>query len=107
MASRPVGPVLEAIQRTLQEGHRVFWVGDLFVPKEGEVPPDPPPAPYAPWGWNDDPYYYYWGLQAGHFIRSHALNAEPVAVPVQQPVSGYEEMSLYVIDGWRGGDAAR
>jgi hypothetical protein len=108
MTRRAIAPVLEGIQRALQEGHRVFWVGDLFVPKEGEVPFDPPPAPHAPWGWTDDPYYYYWGLQAGHLIRSHALNTTPIDVPLQQAVSGYEEMSLHVINGWKdtvGGDA--
>jgi hypothetical protein len=103
MSSQPIAPVLEGIQRALQEGHRVFWVGDLLVPKEGEGPPDPPSAPRASWGWNDGPYYYSWGLQAGYFMKSHAQNAALIDVPVEQAVSGYEEMPLYVIDGWRGG----
>jgi hypothetical protein len=36
-------------------------------------------------------------------MKSHAQNAALIDVPVEQAVSGYEEMPLYVIDGWRGG----
>lgn len=107
MSRRPMAPILEGIQRALQEGHRVFWVGDLFVPMEGELPPDPPPAPRAPWGWDDGPYYYSWGLQVGHFIQSHAQTTAQIEVPLQQAVSGYEETSLYVIGGWRVADSVR
>jgi Dolichyl-phosphate-mannose-protein mannosyltransferase len=106
-SDRPIAPVLEGMQNALQGGHRVFWVGDLFVPKEGEVPPNPPPAPLASWGWSDGPYYYYWGLQAGYLMKSHAQNAAAVEVPLQQAVSAYEEAWLYVIDGWRDGDGTR
>ena len=106
-SSRPMASVLEGIQRTLQEGHRLFWVGDLYVPKEGEVPPDPPPAPRAPWGWNAGHYYYYWGLQAGYLLQSHAQKAAAIDVPLPQAVNGYEDKSLYVIDGWRDGERIR
>lgn len=107
MSSRPMAPVLEGIQRVLQEGHRVFWVGDLFVPIEGEVPLDPPPAPRAPWGWDDGPYYYSWGLQAAYLIQSNAREAAQIEVPLEQPVSGFEETSLYMFGGWRGAERAR
>lgn len=107
MSRRPMAPVLEGIQRVLQEGHRVFWVGDLFVPIEGEVPLDPPPAPRAPWGWDDGPYYYSWGLQAAYLIQSNAREAAQIEVPLEQPVSGFEETSLYMFGGWRGAERAR
>lgn len=107
MSGGAMEPVLEKIQTALRERHRVFWVGDLFLPKKGEFPADPPPAPNAPWGWADGPYYYHWGLQAGSLIQSHAKAAEQLEVPVQQAVSEYEDAGLYVFSGWWEGDTTR
>jgi hypothetical protein len=104
MAGGVMAPVLEEMRRALREGHRVFWVGDLFLPKQGEVPGDPPPPMSAPWGWSDGPYYYHWGLQAGYLIQSHAKAAELVELPVRQAVNPYEDAALYVFSGWWGGE---
>ncbi len=98
MSGGAMAPVLEGMQRALREGHRVFW-GDLFLPKQGEVPADPPPPTRAPWGWSDGPYYYHWGLQAGHFIQSHAKAAEQIELPARQAVDPYEDAALYVFSG--------
>jgi len=104
MTERAIAPVLGGMRKALQEGHRVFWIGDLFLPKQGEVPTDPPPAPRAPWGWADGPYYHRWGLLAGHLIQSHAKAAEQVDVPIRQTVSAYEDVGLFVFSGWWSGD---
>ena len=107
MTRGAMAPVLDEMQRALQEGHRVFWVGDLFLPEQGEVPADPPPAPNAPWGWADGPYYYHWALQAAYLVQSHARAAEKLEIPVRQAVNEYENAGLYVFSGWWEGNAAR
>jgi hypothetical protein len=104
MSGSAMAPVLKGMEEALREGHNVFWVGDLSLPKQGEAPSDPPPPTSAPWGWAEGPYDYHWGLQAGHFIQSHAKAAEQIEVPARQAVSPYEEAALYFFSGWWGGE---
>jgi hypothetical protein len=101
VSGQAMAPVLESVRKALQGGHRVFWAGNLFVPKAGEVPLDPPPAPRAPWGWSDGAYNYYWALQAGYLLREHAGAAARIDVHTAQQVSDYEQVPLYVMKGWR------
>jgi hypothetical protein len=101
MTPGAIAPVLDQIGEALRTGHRVFWVGDFFLPRPGEVPADPPAAPGARWGWADSPYYRRWGLLAGYLIQSHAKAAERIEVPLQQKVAVYENAGLQVFSGWR------
>jgi hypothetical protein len=100
MSSRAIDPVLVRIERTLQSGHRVFWVGDLFIPEGEDMPEDPPSAPHPRSGWSEGPYYGAWGLEAGYLIKTHAKAGERIEIPVHQPVSPYEDVAVYVFSGW-------
>jgi hypothetical protein len=99
-SSGAMASVLDAMRTSLREGHRVFWVGDLFMPRRGMVPGEPPPAPHPLYGWNDSFYYQAWGLQAGYLIQRHATSAEQIEVPESQAVNPFEYARLYVFSGW-------
>jgi len=108
MASRDaMKPVLSRIETALQSGRRVWWIGGLAAPPEGQGPPVLPPATEAPWGFREWPYYQGWGLQAGYVFRRHALRAQAVPVPSDAPVSPYESPTLDLIEGWRAGGEVR
>jgi hypothetical protein len=42
-----------------------------------------------------------WSQQVGYFVQMHALRHALVAIPVDRPVSGLEQVPLEVIEGWR------
>jgi hypothetical protein len=95
-----IAPVLDRMQLTLRRGHRVFWMGDLFIPEARGAPSDPPPAPHPQFGWSDAPYYEAWGLQAGYLLKTHAKTGERVEIRVHQPVNPYEDVGVYAFSGW-------
>ena len=102
MAERePLRPVLQKMAQTLASGHRVWVVGKLWLMRPGERPGYLPPAPQGPTGWYEQPYVDLWLGQAGYFIQCHANRLSRVPVPVDDPVSQYEEEMLLVIEGWR------
>ena len=100
-------PVLSRIETALQAGHRVWWIGGLAVPPEGQGPPVLPPPTEAPWGFEQWPYYLGWGMQASYVLGRHALPPQRVLVPSEAPVSGYENRPLWLIEGWRAGGEVR
>ena len=97
----PLAPLYRAILSALESGHRVWLVGGLRFPREGQLPPVLPPAPAAPTGWSDGPYAITWALQVGHFVQTHAERLAVVGIPVGGPVNNFENMSLLVVEGWR------
>ena len=98
----PLGPVFDAIGSTLRAGGRVWFVGAPRPLRPGEVLPDLPPVTAGPGGqWPFGRYAEGWGLQAGEFVNSHAINSVAVAIPAGQPVSGFENPALRCFDGWR------
>jgi hypothetical protein len=94
------GPVLEAMTRTLQNGHRVFWVEGMNSGPSGASPRILPPAPLPRTGWFLGPYLMSWGRQAAHHLESHALQAEVLDVSSGAPVMGYEAVTLTQVSGW-------
>lgn len=98
----PIRPILERIEATLRSGNRVFLVGGLPFPQEGQKAPHLPPAPNATTGWDDSPYVMSWGMQAGDFLRTHALGAKKLPkVPDGGAVNPFEDLEVYVVTGWR------
>jgi hypothetical protein len=100
MTEEPLRPVYEAMQRTLQAGNTIWWVGDLSGPPPGQLPPTLPPAPNGPRGWLLEPYQETWAVQLGHFITSHIMDAQRVTVETNQPVSPYEKTMVQYFRGW-------
>ena len=102
MASEPIAPVLDAMGRALQSGHRVWLVGPPHFLRPGATLPHLPPAFVDAAGrWHIGPDYDLWAIQACHFLQTHAINLRLVPVPVGQRVSAYEDLPLSVFDGWR------
>lgn len=99
--TNPIQPVLDRIAKTLQSGNRIWLVGGLLTPENGQPPPQLPPAPHGPWGWDISPYVESWAMQAGYFIVSHALHVERVASSYEAPVNPYENLGVIVVQGWR------
>jgi hypothetical protein len=96
---RPLDAVLQRIAATLQGGHRVWLVG--WIPLDGALPPVIRPAPENDWGWFDEPYSVVFGMQAGYFINSHALDGAVVMTPSATGVSPLENLPVAVVTGWR------
>lgn len=92
-----IEPALEVMARTLQSGHRVFWVGGLpIVP--GDEPQRPlPAAPLSGSGWYIAPYMSAWGRQASNFLETHGLRADAM----EGPRSSRENVAVTVVSGWR------
>ncbi|HWM91268.1 MAG TPA: hypothetical protein VN493_10915 [Thermoanaerobaculia bacterium] len=105
--ARPLRDVLGAVRQTLRSGHRVWLVGSYTTAPKGQRPPVLGPAPGGSlWGWRDAPYSISWSLQLGAFLRNNAMQNREVRVPVDGPVSGFENLNLYEIRGWRRRKAA-
>jgi hypothetical protein len=87
---------------TLRRGNAVWLLGEIDIPPPGMPPPVLPPAPHPETGWLDVPYRTAWSRQLGAYLRDHALGGEQIALPASGPVSGYEDVQLLVVRGWRG-----
>jgi hypothetical protein len=101
VSPNPIGPVLESIGTTLRSGNRVWLVGGLPLPRGEEALPPVLPAPNSPWGWDHNAYSRIWALQAGHFVKSHALEGRVLPVEFNGPVSPYENLEVVVVQGWQ------
>lgn len=97
----PVRPAMEAAERALRAGDRVFIVGELLFPRVGERPRVLPAAPLPDQGWSESPYYRQWALLLGDFLRQHALSITAVPVAHRDDVSDFENLRLSVASGWR------
>jgi hypothetical protein len=95
-------PTRTLIQRTLAKGHRLWVAGNFLFLLPDEPPPRLPPVPLSP---ADDrsntTWAEAWMLQTSYFLRTHALQARIVPVPVPNPVGPLENESLYAFTGWR------
>lgn len=95
-----VQPAIEAMSEALASGHRVWLVGGLPDPGPAAVAAMPV-APSGPMGWYCGPYFVGWGRQASYMLSQHALQGQPVSIPVHGPVNPYENVPMVVISGWK------
>lgn len=96
----PLRPLRIAIAATLRRGDAVWLLGEIEVPPGTQIPVISP-APHPETGWLDVPYRTAWSRQLGAFLRDHARGGEQIAIPVPGPVSGYEDVQLFLVRGWR------
>lgn len=98
-------PVLERVESTLRSGNRVYIVGNLPLPPfDAKAPPGPPPAPYGPLGWADQPYSQAWGLELGYLLEHHVTHVTLLVDPATNaiPINPEERMTITVTRGWSG-----
>jgi hypothetical protein len=99
-SDEPIADVLDAAQRTLASGGRVWVAGSFQAPPPGKAPPRLGPAPGgSPWGWQDAPYSISWTMQLGAFLRDHAVRGGELEIPETGQVSDFERLRLHVFEG--------
>jgi hypothetical protein len=94
----PIAPVIQRITSTLQSGNRVWLVGP--IPFDQSPLPEILPAPNNPWGWYDEPYSAYWGIQVTQFVSAHCPRAALVMAPSTIGVNPVENLQLVAVAGW-------
>jgi hypothetical protein len=102
VALKPTEPVERQMADTLKSGHRVWLAGGLPLSKKGNPAPELPPAPNSAVGWDHDAYSYVWARKAGELLQSRAQQAGRVELRLEAPVSDYENLPLWVVQGWKG-----
>lgn len=95
----PIAPVIDRITSTLQSGNRVWLVGN--IPFTQKPLPEILPAPNNPWGWFDEPYSFYWGVQVTQFLSAHCGRAAVVIPPSTNCVNPFENLRLVEVAGWK------
>ena len=97
-AEDPIGPLVARVERTLQGGHRVYWVG-LPAPSI-ERPPRPlPPLRGAVNGALQGVYCANWTLQVAQALRRYGAAGESVPLVVHRPAQPYERVRVWVTTG--------
>ncbi len=102
VATDPIAPVLAELGEALRTGHRVWMVGWIDAPPEGQAPPVLEPAPGdSRAGWDEATYMYSWALQVGDYLRAHGVRATDAPRHLDQKVATLEDLKLYCIQGWQ------
>jgi hypothetical protein len=93
-----ISEVLEAVARTLHGGHRVFYIGHL--PKQ--LPSERPESYLTK---RAEQHLAVtpvdrWRYELNYTIRQLSSRAARVHIDVSQPVSSYEDLEVFVFEGW-------
>ena len=91
----PIAPVIDRITSTLQSGNRLWLVGDF--PFDPRPLPKIQTAPNNPWGWDDGPYSFYWGVQVTQFVSAHGWRTNLVMAPSTDCVNPEENLPVVVV----------
>jgi hypothetical protein len=97
----PLRPSMQKIIKTLQNGHRIWFVGSLKLPRPGEIPIILSPAPHSPYGWSEVAYQIAWSRQTAYILQSHAMFIKKINIPLSEPVFKFENAELVEVSGWR------
>lgn len=101
MASpNPIDDVLEKIRLTLAGGNRVWLVGGVKLPQQGQAPRVLPPLSGSSGGGDNVAYSEAWRAQLGIFVREHGQHGETVSLPSTAVISQFENVPLVEVDGW-------
>jgi len=100
-ASNPIKPVLERITATLQNGNRVWVVGQMDIPARGTpAPPDLPPVPFDSSRLPQRRYLQAWIDQTAYLLSEHSRKLELLAHSAANQVNPNEDLDLFVASGW-------
>ena len=95
----PIAPVIDRITSTLQSGNHVWLVGE--IPFDQDPLLEIRPAPNNPWGWQDPPYSFHWGVQVTQFLSAHCQRSAVVIAPGSNCVNTLENLPVVVVTGWK------
>jgi hypothetical protein len=95
----PMIPVLQAITNTLHSGHNVWLAG--MVGSTSAVRPNPPSSGQPPQWFVA--YAIYWNAQMTAVLLGHALQAQVIKIPVDEPVCYLENLPLIRFSGYKSG----
>jgi hypothetical protein len=101
ICERPLDDLYALVEKTLRESRRVWLAGDTRPPFDTAVPPSLPPAPLSRFGWQNGVYTDTWALQFCLFLDRHSVKTLNFNVPVKNGVSGFEDASLLMAEGWK------
>ena len=95
-------PVLDRMEKTLRDGHRIWLVGKPLFATAQTLPPVLKPLTLSAQGkpTMSGDYYVSWVMQACYLLEEHAAQVESIPVSAHGPVSNYENLSLSVLQGW-------
>ena len=100
-ARNPIKPLLERIAATLQNGNRVWVVGQMDIPSPGTPPlPDLPPVPFGASRLPQRHYLQAWIDQAAYLLSNHSKKLELLAHSAPNQVNPNEDLDLFVASGW-------
>lgn len=94
----PIGPLHNKIIGTLASGHRLWVVGILPPLNPGEMPGQIAPLPAGPM--EQEPYLTVWTRQTTWLLQQHIRKYTQVEVLCPDPVLPFENIPLYVAEGW-------
>ncbi len=94
-----VRPVVDAMRRTLEAGHRVWIYGGLHFLGRGVEVPKIPPAPTSGI-WSGAYYDDVWSAQVAQAILPHVGKSGQIEAASPAPVSPIETLPLFVVEGW-------
>ncbi len=96
----PIQDVLDRVQATLSTGNRVWLVGGIKLPQQGETARTLPPLSVTSAGGDNVAYSETWRAQLGAFVRQHAQHGQAVSLPSRGAVNQFENVPLVLADGW-------
>ncbi len=88
----------ERVRQTLQQGGRVWLVGDLPFIAGNPVAHPPPIAPDPRLGWSELHYQVLWSRIIAHALQAHASAVEKIPIDGLGVVSPFESPPLYRFD---------
>jgi len=97
----PIRAELKRIEETLRAGGRIWLVGRLDFLPQGARPLRLPPAPHPDLGWSEAAYETSWSQQAAFLLQTRGATIRQIPVPVTVRVNPYENLPLFLIEGWR------
>lgn len=103
-SSDAMKPVLSRIETALQSGHRVWLVGTVIIPAEGQTPPVIAP-PTSVQGFREEPYYRAWMTQVGYVMQRDGQSRRTILMRPTGLVSNYEGLPVGMVEGRRAADS--
>jgi len=94
-----LGPVFDSVTQTLHDEHRVFYIGKLPLRWRSEHPR----LYFARRAEEHNPLTPVedWRYELNHTIRELSSHMTRIPIPLEQPISVYENLELLEFDGWR------